>query len=129
MFDYTVETEKSIDEAVNALGNALQEEQFGVLWDFNLQETLQSKGFDYEHEYRILEVCSPKAAADLLGKNQQVGYLLPCKIVVYDDHGQTKIGMPKTTDLLGLVGDESLQGTAEDVETRLASCMDKAAQG
>jgi uncharacterized protein (DUF302 family) len=33
MFDYTVQTTKSIDEAVHALEESLKEEKFGVLWN------------------------------------------------------------------------------------------------
>ncbi|WP_368073012.1 DUF302 domain-containing protein [Virgibacillus salinus] len=77
MFDYTVETSKSIDDAVESLELKLKEDSFGVLWDFDVKKTLESKGLDYEPNYRILEVCNPKAAKELLEKNHMVGYFLP----------------------------------------------------
>ncbi|RID82800.1 DUF302 domain-containing protein [Mesobacillus zeae] len=43
-----------------------------------------------------------------------VGYFLPCKIVVYEDNGKTKIGMPKPTVLMAML----------DIEKRLIGCID-----
>lgn len=126
MFHYTVTTSKSVDEAVEALGTSLQEAKFGVLWDFDLQAKLEEKGMDYKEDYRILEVCNPKEAERVLSKNKHVGYFLPCKIVVYDDGGQTTIGMPKPTALISMVEDSELQSIAEDIETRLIGAIDQA---
>ena len=85
MFDYTVETSKSVEEAVKSLEENLKEKQFGVLWQFDVKETLESKGLDYEKPFMILEVCNPKEAQKVLTANQKVGYMLPCKMVVYED--------------------------------------------
>ncbi|MFP3490527.1 DUF302 domain-containing protein, partial [Staphylococcus sp. SIMBA_130] len=54
-----------------------------------------------------------------------VGYFLPCKIVVFDDDGQTKIGMPKPTTLLNLTGKNKLSEIGYDIEKRLISCIEK----
>lgn len=128
MFHYTVETNKTVDEVVTALEEILKEEKFGVLWDFDIKETLDKKGFDFDRNYRVLEVCNPEAAKEVLTQNHMVGYFLPCKIVVYEDYGKTKIGMPKPTALIELTGDDSLKAFAKDIESRLAACMNKASQ-
>jgi uncharacterized protein (DUF302 family) len=61
----------------------------------------------------------------VLSENRIVGYFLPCKIVIYEEGQGTKIGMPKPTSLIGMVGGEALQTIAEDVEARLKSCIDQ----
>jgi len=53
------------------------------------------------------------------------GYFLPCKIVVYEDSGKTKIGMPKPSALISLLNDEKMKQFARDIENRLISCIDK----
>ncbi|KGP91628.1 hypothetical protein N780_18515 [Pontibacillus chungwhensis BH030062] len=128
MFHYTVETSKTLDEAVEALQAELKEEKFGVLWDFNVKDTLQNKGFDFDTTYRILEVCNPGEAKSILEKNSLASYFLPCKVVVYEQEGQTKIGMPKPTALIGFLEDSELNDQAKDIEERMAACMDKVAQ-
>lgn len=125
IFHYTVETTKTIDEAIQSLEKTLNEEKFGVLWQFDIKEKLQEKGLDFNQPYRVLEVCNPVEAQRVLSQNQLVGYFLPCKIVVYEDAEKTKIGMPKPTALIQLAGDESITELARDIENRLIGCIDK----
>lgn len=126
LFHYTIDTSKSIDEAIQSLEENLKEEKFGVQWQFNVKETLKNKGFELENPFTILEVCNPGEAQNVLTANQLTGYFLPCKIVVYEDNrGKTKIGMPKPSSLIQMVEDESLQEVAADIENRLIACIDK----
>ncbi|ASK61906.1 hypothetical protein CFK37_06900 [Virgibacillus phasianinus] len=125
MFHYTVETKKTMEEAIQALENNLKTEGFGVLWQFDIKETLQNKGFDFNQSYQVLEVCSPKEAYHMLTKNQMVGYFLPCKMVVYEDTGKIKIGMPRPTVLVEMVEDESIKEKAAEIENKLIVCMDQ----
>ncbi|MRG85738.1 DUF302 domain-containing protein [Salinibacillus xinjiangensis] len=127
MFHYTVETNQTLEEAVQSLEASLKEEKFGVLWKFNIKETLQNKGFEFDQPYLVLEVCNPKEAQRVLTEDQLVGYFLPCKIVVYEDREtkNTKIGLPKPTALIEMVNDESLKEFAADIEKRLIACIDK----
>ncbi|MCG5103927.1 DUF302 domain-containing protein [Oceanobacillus alkalisoli] len=126
MFHYTVETVKSIEEAIQTLEANLQDEKFGVQWQFNVKETLENKGYNLEKPFTVLEVCNPKEAQNILSANQLVGYFLPCKIVVYEDNqGMTKIGMPKPSALIQMVEDDTLKEIAADIENRLIACMDK----
>lgn len=62
MFDYTVTTDQSVADVVEKLKGTLKEEEFGVLWDFDLGATLEEKGQAIDGDYRILEVCNPKEA-------------------------------------------------------------------
>ncbi|RDI40087.1 DUF302 domain-containing protein [Falsibacillus pallidus] len=125
-FGYTVETSKGMDDAVQALEQALKEEKFGVLWDFDLAGKLREKGKDFPSGYRVLEVCNPDEAEKVLSKDKQVGYFLPCKIVVYEEDGKTKIGMPNPTTLIELANDPELNEIAADVENRLKKSIDNA---
>ncbi|MBM7579590.1 DUF302 domain-containing protein [Jeotgalibacillus terrae] len=125
MFHYTVETKQSVEEAMTTLENNLKEEQFGVLWQFDIKNKLQEKGLDFDQTFHVLEVCNPKEAKNVLEKNLLAGYFLPCKMVVYDENGTTKIGMPKPTSLIQMVEDEEIKTLAADIEQRLIGCMDK----
>ncbi|WP_026700758.1 DUF302 domain-containing protein [Salibacterium aidingense] len=126
MFHYTVETNQAIEEAMSSLEESLKEEKFGVLWHFDIKETLQNKGFAFNQPYHVMEVCNPQEAQRVLSENQMVGYFLPCKIVVYDDGGTTKIGLPRPTALIEMVNDPSIKDFAQDIEVRLITCMDRA---
>ncbi|GEL76756.1 DUF302 domain-containing protein [Tenuibacillus multivorans] len=124
MFHYTTESNQAIEDTIKRLENTLKDEGFGVLWQFDIQEKLQDKGVDFEVPYRVLEVCNPHEAKRVLTKDKLAGYFLPCKIVVYDDNGKTKIGMPKPTVLIEMLDDESVKNLAKDIEKRLINCID-----
>jgi len=125
MFDYTVKTDQTVEAVVEKLKTTLKEEEFGVLWDFNLSETLEEKGQAIDGDYRILELCNPKEAKKVITAHRDGGYFLPCKLAVFTKDGSTHVGMPKPTKLIELIEDESLQAVARDVETRLTRAIDK----
>jgi len=125
MFDYTIETQHTIDEAINRIEESLKHENFGVLWKFDIKGKLQEKGMDFQREFKVLEVCNPKEAYRVLNENNMAGYFLPCKIVVYEENGQTKIGMPRPSSLISLLNDDNLKKLAKDIEERLIVCIDK----
>lgn len=125
-FHYTVISDKTIDDAITAIEQNLKEVKFGVLWQLNLTETLQKKGVNsFSTPYRILEVCNPVEAANVLGHNTLVGYFLPCKITVYEDEGKTKIGLPKPTAMLGLLKNAELEKIAQEIEKLLIGVLEK----
>ncbi|VXB55739.1 conserved hypothetical protein [Bacillus sp. 349Y] len=75
-----------------------------------------------DEPYMVLEVCNPQEAERVLKENKLVGYFLPCKIVVYQDQGVIKIGLPKPTALM--LDDPELKELAGDIERRLIGCID-----
>ncbi|WP_226581856.1 DUF302 domain-containing protein [Halobacillus litoralis] len=125
MFHYTVETSKGLQEAAESLEASLKEEQFGVLWNFDIKDKLNEKGLAFEKGFKVLEVCNPKEAQRILNENMMAGYFLPCKMVIYEDEGKTKIGMPKPTALTQMVEDDNIQAMASDIESRLIHCIDQ----
>jgi uncharacterized protein (DUF302 family) len=125
MFDYTVITDKSIDVAIHSLEESLKQEKFGVLWIFDIKEKLQEKGLEFLKEFKVLEVCNPVEAQRVLNQNEMAGYFLPCKIVVYEHEGKTKIGMPRPTSLISLLNDEEMKTFAKDIEDRLINVLNK----
>ncbi|OLN23921.1 hypothetical protein BTO30_00370 [Domibacillus antri] len=127
MFHYTRDVHLTVDEAAERIEEELQKEKFGVLWSFNVKEMLNEKGLDFDQHYKILEVCNPVEAKKVLSENPLAGYFLPCKMAVYEDKGQVKIGMPKPTILISQVdsADQTLKTTAEDVERKMQAAIDR----
>ncbi|WP_050613981.1 DUF302 domain-containing protein [Bacillus testis] len=125
MFHYTIDVPFSVEEAITRLEASLKEEQFGVQFQFNVQETLQKKGFDFDSTFVILEVCNPKEAKRVLEEDLMMGYFLPCKLVVYEKENQTKVGMLKPTALTDMIDNEQIKAIAGSIEERLKKCMDQ----
>lgn len=123
MFHYTVVTEKPISQILKDLEENLSKEKFGVLWSFNIKDKLNEKGLIFDQDYYVLEVCNPFEAKEVLSITSQVGYFLPCKIVVYEEAGITKVGMVKPTALISILGDKNLDRKALEIEQKLIDCI------
>lgn len=114
---YIVETKKSMAQAVTDLQQAVKDHGFGVLHIHNLRETLNKKGVEFSNECQILEVCNPHKAKEVLSADMSMNMALPCRISVYEDNGQIKIGMINPKALLaGLSDSKSLIAVADEVE-------------
>ena len=124
--NYKVKTNKDFDLAIEDLKKNLSKYNFGVLWELNFKEKLKEKGLDFAKNFKILEVCNPQQAKEVLEKNIEVGYFLPCKMVVYEDNDSVYIGMIKPTQLIGLMDDHELSYIAAEIEKVLKSAIDGA---
>ncbi len=123
---YVRSTDKSVEEAASAVEASVQRHGFGVLHTYDFTATLRAKGFDLPNECRVLEVCNPKQAFEILRNDMRVNMALPCRISVYEDSGQTKIGMIRPTALLGLVSQSGELGkAAEEVERTVAAIIEE----
>ncbi len=125
---YIIETDKSPAVAVEDLRAAVAKHGFGVLHAYDLQQTLQSKGFPLPHACHILEVCNPEQAAKVLTEDMGMNIALPCRISVYEEDGRTKIATALPTKLLSaLSAGPGLSAVAVDVETKMKAMMHDAA--
>jgi uncharacterized protein (DUF302 family) len=122
-------TRKTIAAAIQAVEVSLARRQFGVLWHLDINEKLVDKGLEPAAPFHVLEVCSAPRARTALTTNQQVGYFLPCKIVVYEDQGQagTVIGLLRPRLMMDLLGDPALEPLADEVEDLLLQAITEAA--
>ncbi len=124
-FSYSVKTQKTINQAVEDITASLKEVGFGVLGTLNFKEILQKKGLDYKDEYRLLEVCNPGAAKQVLESNPEIGLLLPCTIAVYQRNNENWISLAKPTSLLANIHDNRLDKFAEEMEQKLIHAIQK----
>lgn len=125
-FEYTVETNKDLDSIVNDLKTSLKEKGFGVMAVLDFKAILREKGLEFNDEYRLLEVCNPKAAKSALETDPKVGLLLPCTIAVYKENRKTKVSLLKPTKLLEILPNEKLKSLGKDIEPQLKETIDNA---
>lgn len=123
---YTVITPKSFEQTVSDLKERLADIKFGVLCELDVPGKLQEKGVQFDTPFRILEVCNPDHAKQALQSNINVGYFLPCKLVVYRQDEQTMIGMVRPSVMVNALNDAGLNGFAEQVEQELTKAIEAA---
>lgn len=123
---YEKVTKKSFNEAVQSITDALKERKFGVLWQLNFKDKMAEHDIDFPNNFMILEVCNPQKANEVLTKHIEMGYFLPCKVVIYEKDGEVRIGTAKPEILMGMMGYDDLGDVASEVERILIESIDAA---
>ena len=124
---YIVESEKSFEDAVKDLDEAVKQHGFGVLHIHDLGNTLRSKGVDFKKDCKVFEVCNPAQAAKVLATDMRLNMALPCRISVFTEDNKTKIGLIKPQQMLSaLSDDETLMRVAREVEEKTKQMIDEA---
>lgn len=114
---YIVDSDKSFDDAVTDLDQAVKDHGFGVLYVHDLGNTLRSKGVDFGEQCKVFEVCNPVQAAKVLATDMRLNMALPCRISVFTENNQTRIGLIKPEQMLSALSeDQVLKDTAKEVE-------------
>lgn len=124
-FDYTVETDKNLDEVVAAIEAKAQEKGFRVLYVHDVQATLSAKGFDIE-PMKIIEICNAKFANQALAKDKKISLMLPCPISVFVEHGRTFVSAFKPRVLSDYYPGEDIEELAGEVEKIVISLVEEA---
>ena len=124
-FNYTVKTQKNIDEIIEDITSRLSEIQFGVLGTLDFKEIFAKKGIDYPHEYKLLEICNPQAAKQALDSDPNIGLLLPCTMAVYEKDGENYISLAKPTVLLSVASNTELESMGKEIEIKLIEVIEK----
>ncbi|NLK44493.1 MAG: DUF302 domain-containing protein [Tissierellia bacterium] len=123
---YEKTTNKSFEDAITSITEALKERKFGVLWQLNFKDKMAEHGVDFPHNFAVLEVCNPQKANEVLTAHLDMGYFLPCKVVVYEKDGITRIGTAKPKILMSMAGYDDLDHIAVEVEEILRDAIDNA---
>lgn len=124
---YIVQTNKSFEQASSDLDEAVKRNGFGVLHIHDLGATLRSKGISFDEQCRVFEVCNPAQAAKVLATDMRLNMALPCRISVFTEKGETKIGLIKPEQMLAtLSSDSSLAAVAKEVEQKTIQMVDEA---
>lgn len=123
-FTHTVKTQKNIDSVIIDLTKNLKEIGFGVLETLDFKKILTEKGLEFADNYKLMEVCNPHLAKQVLEANPDLGLLLPCTIAVYQKDDENFISLARPTSLLSMVSDKNLKISGEDIEDGLIKIIE-----
>lgn len=120
-FDITIN--KTYDEALQAVIDALKKEGFGVLTRIDVQATLKEKlDIDFR-PYSILGACNPPLAHRALNSDPSIGLMLPCNVTVEEiDNNSTlvRIANPEVMMQVGNLGDNpAIHSVAVEARSKL----------
>ena len=123
-YGYKKKVNLSYAQAVERTKDELKKEGFGVLTEIDVKTTLKKKlDVDYEN-YVILGACNPPFAYQALQVERDIGLLLPCNVIVYEDDGATWVSAIVPTVAMSMVENEELGSIAVEVEQKLEKVVD-----
>ncbi len=110
----------SFEEAIPKVKEALAQEGFGVLTEINVKTTLKKKLDVDFRKYLILGACNPGIAHKTLQAETEIGLLLPCNVIVYENEDQkTVVSAVDPVVMLQIVGNPDLTPNAKRVREML----------
>ena len=123
-YGFSKTVDLSYEEAVEKVTAELKKEGFGVLTSIDVKETFKKKiNADFK-KYTILGACNPPLAYKALQKEEQLGLLLPCNIVVYEKGNNTVVSVFDPMIMTKIVNNENLKPIAEDVKARMERVLE-----
>jgi uncharacterized protein (DUF302 family) len=114
----------SFDGAVGRITESLKKEGFGILTDIDVQATLRAKlGVDFQ-KYRILGACNPPYAYEALKKENKIGTMLPCNVVVQEvREGEVEIAAIDPLASMQAVENPALISVAQAIQQKLKTAV------
>lgn len=107
------------DAVLARVPEALKAEGFGVLTTIDVKDTLKKKIDVDFRRYTILGACNPRYAHQALSMSLDVGTLLPCNVVVYEDGGGTVVRAVDPLRSIGALDDDRFLAVAKEVRGKL----------
>jgi len=91
----------------------------------DFKKILSEKNVELSNNYRLMEVCNPNLAKQVLEANPDLGLLLPCTIAVYQKDNENYISLARPTSLLSMVSENNLKFSGEEIEDNLIKIIEK----
>lgn len=113
------------DEAVGRVKAALKEEGFGVLTEIDVKDTIRQKLGKEFRRYDIIGACNPTLAHRALEAELQVGLLLPCNVIVFEDGDSTTVAAFDPEAAMGLADNPALEDIAKEAKARLKRALEQ----
>ena len=122
-YGFSLQLPMGMVDAIDAVTVALKQEGFGVLTQIDVQATLRAKLGMETKPYVILGACNPNLAHQSLQVEPELGLLLPCNVIVYDNGSSTTISIVDPKQMLGMVENPALEPIAGEAQRRLQKVL------
>jgi len=124
---YQLHSTRTLGEIAKALEESAARNQFGIIADHDLRETMKKKGVEFAMECRIFEVCNPHQAKKVLEADSAISTALPCRISVYGSGDGYTLATMLPTEMLKSFDRPDVAPVAKEVEDVIKRMMQDAA--
>ncbi len=112
------------ETALEKITEALKVEGFGILTNIDVKETMKKKLDVDFRKYTILGACNPPLAHKALTARPDVGLLLPCNVIVYEEGDTTIVNIIDPMSMTNFIQDPALEAVADEARQRLKRVSD-----
>lgn len=111
----------SFDQAIEKVTALLAEQGFGILTEIDVQATFKKKLDVDFYKYRILGACNPNFAYQALQKEDKIGTMLPCNVIVQQKAEDDPVEVTAVDPVASMasVQNSELGHVAKEVQGRL----------
>lgn len=115
----------SFEEAISKVTDELKKEGFGILTDIDIKEALKKKlNVDFK-KYRILGACNPPFAYQALLKEDKIGTMLPCNVIVQEiSEGKVEVAAVDPIASMQAIENPELGEIAVQVQVKLRKVIE-----
>ncbi len=118
--------EAGFDETIERVRKALEAEGFGVLTDIDVKETMKKKLEEDFRKYRILGACNPPFAHKALLREDKIGTMLPCNVIVQEtEGGDVEVAAVNPVSSMQAVNNPALLNIATEIRDRLSRVIER----
>jgi uncharacterized protein (DUF302 family) len=114
----------SYEDTLEKVTRALKDEGFGILTSIDVKETMKKKLDVDFRKYTILGACNPPLANRALTARPDVGLLLPCNVIVYEEGDKTVVNIIDPLSMTSFIQDPALDQVADEAHQRLKRVSD-----
>lgn len=118
-YAFSKKLDLSYEQAVDKVTAALKEQGFGVLTEIDVKATLKKKLDADFRKYVILGACNPPLAHKALSTQLNIGLLLPCNVIVYEEDGGSVVEILDPIQMMEVAGNPDLDSVAQEAQARL----------
>lgn len=112
------------DQVIEQVTDALKTEGFGVLTEIDFSGTLKKKLDVDVPNYRILGACNPQFAYKSYLKENKIGVMLPCNVIIQQVESGIEVSAVDPIASMQGVGNQDLEEIAQEVQAKLKAVID-----
>jgi uncharacterized protein (DUF302 family) len=124
--DYGMRTvyDGNVEEAESAITAALMDKGFGILTRIDVAATLKKKIDVDRAPYVILGACNPKLANQALNLETELGLLLPCNVIIYQNEAaETIVSIIDPAAMVSMIDNQQLEHLVQDARPLLEQAL------
>jgi uncharacterized protein (DUF302 family) len=116
----------NFDQIIEKVTEELKKEDFGILTEIDVKETLKKKLDLNFKRYKILGACNPPYAHKALLAEDKIGTMLPCNVIVQEiSKGIVEVAAVNPMASMQSVENEDLKEIAQEITAKLKKVIKK----